>query len=771
MKDMKTYIKTVVLLMTVVLGLASCSNDVLKGSNEPVKADTDGLRVRFSLESDAKARTRADYSGTLIAGFDREKTIDANQSYAVVYKGDGTTFYKAFKLSYNNEDAQNPYYYFNVENGGYYYMYVVANCSLDLTAAAQTTTLSAGGPSALFGLVETTDPGTNKQASTNFLMISGKTLVDVDGNEDTDLGSVALTRAAVRFDIDVTAITGFQITSVDVTKRATSTKLARTGSDTSMDGLDIAAGTEIYTVGTGSGQVPDNHETYVEGTDGYYVSPGQWIGVIYGYENLNAAAADATTVTVHGTLLGRTVEHTVNFGELTTPVQPKRNTIYTIKLTADGSGVGVGDIHSDIVVKDWAEGATIIYTGLKDDTTPSFRVTSTQDGDDYPNDGDSATKTNPGTIVTDGEANTVIQLEVTGSKVGSRLTCTGRYDYSEGTTVQVSNSEVTCTAGAVTSNDAGNIVQTWTITMLSALDEDDYLTFSLMNEYDQVNAKRTFKVTGWKDAHIGDFYYSDGTWSTEKDNSKTVIGLVFCTTPTSDDQARGYKHGYVIALKDYADANDTKWAEATADVNGIMDDYSITQANQFGGAAINSTLSEPASIDLNGLTNTLKIAAKASGKTYGSDATLKLSDITDTKYHAAYKAVNFASSSNGVAAPAKSSGWYLPSIGQQYLWLYYFGNVKTVPQNFRDQYKDCYWNNPAAPNAGSAMNTYFTSKVGAGNYTSWDENKAGKYYWSSTVRSASGYPFYLDFHTSGNLVLNGGVDATYTCRVRPVLAF
>ena len=93
----------------------------------------------------------------------------------MVYKGDGTTFYKAIKLSYNNEDAQNPYYYFNVENGGYYYMYVVANCSLDLTAAAQTTTLSAGGPSSLFGLVETTDPGTDKQASTNFLMISGKT--------------------------------------------------------------------------------------------------------------------------------------------------------------------------------------------------------------------------------------------------------------------------------------------------------------------------------------------------------------------------------------------------------------------------------------------------------------------------------------------------------------------------------------------------------------------------------------------------------------------
>ena len=266
---------------------------------------------------------------------------------------------------------------------------------------------------------------------------------------------------------------------------------------------------------------------------------------------------------------------------------------------------------------------------------------------------------------------------------------------------------------------------------------------------------------------VGDYFYADGTWSTDRIIDKTVIGLVFCITPTSDDIARGYTHGYVLALKDYAESNDTKWANNTSNVNGIMDEYHISKAGQFGNNAENSVLSSPASIDLNGLTNTLKIAAKASGKSY---ANTNLSDITNT-YPAAYKAVNYASSANGSVAPANTSGWYLPSIGQQYLWLWYFGNWKTVPTVFRPEANDCYWDN-IAHNCGSAMNNYFNTKFNnqSSLFSAWDQSHSGKTYWSSTVITSGGAVYALNFADSDDLLLYYQI-CTFSYRVRPVLAF
>ena len=776
-KIMKRYIKTSLFAMTAVLALLSCSNDILlRESGKPASGTDAGPRVTFTV-GEGKATTRTAVV-TNYAGFAREKAIDVAHSYAVVFRPDGT-HYGTFALSYDETDPENPYYHFTLGNGGYYYMYVVANTSLTLTSETITDAAS------LFSLIDTTDPGADKQASTNFLMISPKTLVDVDGNQDTSLGAVTLTRAAVRYDIDATAIDGFQITSVQISNRYTTSMLARgSGNATTMTGLTKAASAETYTRGTESGQVPASGD-YVEGTSTYYVDNQQWLGVIYGCENYSEDNADITEITINGTLLGVQVSHTVSFKDASTAVvtKPKRNTVYTVTLQAEGSGLGKGAISSNILVKDWDGTETITYGDLNDISKPNFQITSEQEGDDYPLDGDEETKTNPQTIITDGEAGTVVTLNAMGKNIAPRLRCIGLYDASEDELVAATG--VTLSKSSVTNDGAGNVKQTWTITIANAIEDDDYLSFSLENEYDLTNAKREFRVTGWKDAHIGDYYYSDGTWSTERDGSKTVIGLVFCTTPTSDDIARGYKHGYVIALKDYADSNDTKWAEANGDVNEIMTDYSITQANQFGGLSSGTTLAAPATIDLNGLTNTLKIAAKASGKTYSaskfSDLTsseAKLSDLTNTTYHAAYKAVHYTDGQAAYVAPAKSSGWYLPSIGQQYLWLWHFGyqynggtsNTRKVPDTFRANEKDCYWTN-GAQNAGKALNYYFSSKLSSGEYTAWDESKAGKYYWSSTVRSASGYPFGLSFGTNGPLYLGGYNVATTAYRVRPVLAF
>ena len=481
--NMKQYIKKGLLFLTLTIGLASCSNDVFLGSKEGPKDDTaSGPRVKFTID-DGFASTRTAVTPSL-QGFAREKTITPANSYAVVFRPDGT-FYKAYQLSYDSTDE---YYYFDVENGGYYYMYVVANTSLNLTDQSTNPITDAAS---LFALIETTDPGADKQASTGFLMTSAKTLVDVDGNDDTQVGSVTLTRAAVRFDIDATAITGFVIKSVDITNRYKTTRLARSGGSTSMDGLTKAAATETYTRGTGSGEVDASGE-YVEGTSTYYVDDQQWLGVIYGYENYSDI--DVTEVTIHGTLQGIKIDHTVSFNDGVTITMPKRNTIYTVTLTADGSGLGVGDINSNILVKDWTGMETIVYGDLNDYTKPSFKVTSTQSAKDYPLDGDAATKTNPGSIIVRKSTASEITLRVTGQNIGSTLSCMGHYVKASDATVTATG--VTITPGTVTNDGSGNIMQDWTISLTddAMTGSGDYLTFKLANKYNLTTAYRDFRI-------------------------------------------------------------------------------------------------------------------------------------------------------------------------------------------------------------------------------------------------------------------------------------
>lgn len=144
---------------------------------------------------------------------------------------------------------------------------------------------------------------------------------------------------------------------------------------------------------------------------------------------------------------------------------------------------------------------------------------------------------------------------------------------------------------------------------------------------------------------IGDFYYSDGTWSTALNSAKTPIGIVFrCGEATDAKDHKAYYnykdgttpmeefHGYVIALNDASE--DGVWWSTWNDDGGA-------------GCSVKTD-------DFLGYTNTLSIKAKAG-------------TLTDKNYAAAYYATTVQE--NAAPAPEKSSGWFLPSVGQmQYLW-------------------------------------------------------------------------------------------------------
>ena len=149
---------------------------------------------------------------------------------------------------------------------------------------------------------------------------------------------------------------------------------------------------------------------------------------------------------------------------------------------------------------------------------------------------------------------------------------------------------------------------------------------------------------------VGDFYYSDGTWSSTKytdTDEKKCIGVVFQTIKSdwwNEDKMRenlvalndsanydfskfkdGIVHGYVVAIKDASEG--CAWSNNTTFKFGVINsDYKV---------------------DHNGYANTAKV--------------IKTADSLNIEVPA-FKACRAFESR--VASPHSSSGWYLPSTAQ-----------------------------------------------------------------------------------------------------------
>lgn len=175
-------------------------------------------------------------------------------------------------------------------------------------------------------------------------------------------------------------------------------------------------------------------------------------------------------------------------------------------------------------------------------------------------------------------------------------------------------------------------------------------------------AKLTASTLEPEPAKAGDFYYSDGTWSSGSSDpiaGKTCIGIVFLaersTSKTGIDDC-SYKNkdksssietvqGYVVALNNACEGNGASW--------GSWGDDDGNGAN----TSIDKT-------DFRGYSNSQNIIARATEKGGG------LSDDKDHNYPAAYYAINAYEETT--PAPAQSSGWFMPSARQlEYIYEVY----------------------------------------------------------------------------------------------------
>ena len=70
-------------------------------------------------------------------------------------------------------------------------------------------------------------------------------------------------------------------------------------------------------------------------------------------------------------------------------------------------------------------------------------------------------------------------------------------------------------------------------------------------------AEPTLPKSGYKEdggLHVGDFFYSDGTTSTELIPAKKAVGIVFSLETTPEEKRHGWTHGHIVALT-YAKRN------------------------------------------------------------------------------------------------------------------------------------------------------------------------------------------------------------------------
>lgn len=150
-----------------------------------------------------------------------------------------------------------------------------------------------------------------------------------------------------------------------------------------------------------------------------------------------------------------------------------------------------------------------------------------------------------------------------------------------------------------------------------------------------------------KIAKVGDYYYSDGTYSTNYDANKNVIGIIFYVghhpKDGSDYSASGIGdkecHGYVMAL-----SAAYEWNIAWYDFNEYPVEISGISTDQE---------------DWNGYANQKAIERFISQ--YQSAISL-------SNFPAAYKCSIYGTDKSDLysqfRAPEKSSGWFLPSVGQ-----------------------------------------------------------------------------------------------------------
>ena len=288
---------------------------------------------------------------------------------------------------------------------------------------------------------------------------------------------------------------------------------------------------------------------------------------------------------------------------------------------------------------------------------------------------------------------------------------------------------------------------------LGGANSSDYADYNIPRNYNY-NYNINIGGPGIKDVrviylpNIGNYYYSDGTWGANANPSgKRVIGVIFSDATSNLDKAKGWTHGYAMALTNASPG--CQW-----------DDGSF--------------------IDTPELTNTSSDLIKLNKDGYTETKAIKdHRNISSTSFSAFYYTLRYGIDNNTqYAAPSNSSGWYLPSIGQWYDILVNLG--KMSPSVNIGIYTDAIIWYPIT-GSGETNQSLYTSVLAANNINAYltplynyTVNTFGSsdYYWSSSEfnnKIAFGTIFYAA--TNNQLYLDAYNPKNSGFIARSVIAF
>lgn len=257
-------------------------------------------------------------------------------------------------------------------------------------------------------------------------------------------------------------------------------------------------------------------------------------------------------------------------------------------------------------------------------------------------------------------------------------------------------------------------------------------------------AAATCKVTVKAKAKVGDFFYSDGTWSTDLDESKTVVGVVFYAgNPAKDDRLLREEHpecvnGLAVALTEstskFQPENTNYWKQSGY---SFIQDWAADNMSGYESIKTDGTSRGDNGNFMLGYNNT-KVLCAFNEDEDNAAWPLKVVDIM-TDFSDANK------------LPESTSGWFIPSIKELYILCE------------GDSDYNIFWNNRTLANK-VLMNSVL-AKI--------PESKAlgegDKEYWSSTEDDMMGCMCFLDFNVF--YVPGGQSMSASTNTVRFVFAF
>lgn len=263
------------------------------------------------------------------------------------------------------------------------------------------------------------------------------------------------------------------------------------------------------------------------------------------------------------------------------------------------------------------------------------------------------------------------------------------------------------------------------------------------------------KYTAIRDLQVGDYYYADGSiWPNELDNvPKTgCIGIIYSTTVPDDVEADGYSNAMVLALHDLKEK--INWASNITSTS-LSKQYATTKGTSD---QILSDLFE----DKSGYTYMKEIKSKA--------------DFSAENYPAFY---NVANSLGGLAdiSALKTSGWYIPTIGQMADIINAFSTLASSSYVFGTTTA---WNvgGEDDPTISAMLKLYESLEKVRGSWNIDKPNKAGDTskslrWWTSSEQSES-VALSIDMNCKKFVVLNDRVKnsaGSNNLYVRPVFAF